>query len=231
MIREGCSSHPFDPIQAPAEQDDSMQNQDPPTPQVTSSQHPGSFSLFHFFAKGIRHHQPPSFHFTVSPAPAMAMLGALPPRPPPAPGGPPMPRELPPAGQRRLPDGRRPDHLWSVPNSALVKERQPCQFGKDRCICSEMQPVPTIQPKLLQHPSGFFPMPSFAFVLDPAMPSPFAPRCCTGARTRRRRAAAAMPRRCSGARAGRCPAGRSWRSPSSRCALNRLGRVQFRGSC
>ncbi|CAK9014209.1 unnamed protein product [Durusdinium trenchii] len=58
----------------------------------------------------------------------MAMLGALPPRPPPAPGGPPMPRELPPAGQRRLPDGRRPDHLWSVPNSALVKERQPCQY-------------------------------------------------------------------------------------------------------
>ena len=41
-----------------------------------------------------------------------AMLGAaLPPRPP---GGAP-PKELPPAGQRRLPDGRRPDHLWSVP--------------------------------------------------------------------------------------------------------------------
>jgi len=39
----------------------------------------------------------------------MAMAN-LPPRPP---GGGP-PRELPPAGQRRLPDGRRPDHLWSA---------------------------------------------------------------------------------------------------------------------
>eukprot|EP00435_Cladocopium_sp_Y103_P052551 s1209_g16.t1 len=52
--------------------------------------------------------------FHRSPAPFRvlpAMLGAaLPPRPP---GGAP-PKELPPAGQRRLPDGRRPDHLWSV---------------------------------------------------------------------------------------------------------------------
>ena len=37
-------------------------------------------------------------------------MANLPPRPP---GGGP-PRELPPAGQRRLPDGRRPDHLWSA---------------------------------------------------------------------------------------------------------------------
>lgn len=56
------------------------------------------------------------------------MLAALPPRPP---GNP--PKELPPAGQRRLPDGRRPDHMWNVlqgreespaPRRAVSREEQ-----------------------------------------------------------------------------------------------------------
>ncbi|CAK9009200.1 unnamed protein product [Durusdinium trenchii] len=83
----------------------------------------------------------------------MAMLGALPPRPPPAPGGPPMPRELPPAGQRRLPDGRRPDHLWSVlhrredsPAPRGRGDASPLQRRESRSLPSRPELEEPIQP-------------------------------------------------------------------------------------
>jgi len=99
-------------------------------------------------------------------------MANLPPRPP---GGGP-PRELPPAGQRRLPDGRRPDHLWSVLHSredsqppnrrALSREegRRESRSLPSRPEDLEAMPYPAQLPPLGWSPS---PMPGHMAPLGP----------------------------------------------------------------